>query len=611
MPARIRVFLAVVLASSLAGCGETPASRATGPISLVVLHSADTHAQLFPYARVLSARDQARGLGVAETLAELGGFARLATRVREERRRSARVLHVDAGDVFQGSLSFLRYEGKPELEVLSALGLDAQALGNHELDRGPRPFRESYREFAGFPLLAANYEADGAGEAGSPAPFAVVAAGDVRVGVIGVGNVASVPELRERPNDFEWLPVDAERAVQGYVDFLRPLVDVVVAVTHLGLSGDEALVRGTSGLDAVLGGHQHIVLDAPRFVDDCAGGRVTDAWGVSRGCSPRRVPIVHSGAYTEYLGRLTLALDDRAFALPATYDPLDHYEVTGALYEPLPLSRDVPEDAEIAALIAPYAATWRDARFGAVAYAPAAVARTSASGGDSSLGNFAARAARAFAGADVALLAASGLRRDLPPGLVDDETLFRSLPFDDPIVLLRVTGEELLAALEVAAKLGSARECEAPINIDGFRVELRCACETAPCALTDDIAPGSSYRLATTAYLARGAHALLRPRSEHEWLEIAPTLARATAERLRHVAPCDEPVDAACRAGCSAAWVARAAERCESGELHPACTSFEQACVAARAICAELACIDAAAGAAEDGRVFVSTPAEQ
>jgi 5'-nucleotidase len=601
---RVRIFAVVWLSAAL-GCGETRASAPTGPVSLVVLHSADTHAQLFPYARVLSARDEQRGLGSAETLTEVGGFARLATRVREERRRAARVLHVDSGDVFQGSLSFLRYQGEPELKVLSALGVDAQALGNHELDGGPA-FRESYREFAQFPLLAANYEVDGAGDASAPAPFTVVTAGDVLVGVIGVGNVASVPKLRERPNELELSSVESERAVQAHVDFLRPLVDVVIAVTHLGLSGDEALVRGTSGLDAVFGGHQHIVLDAPRFVDDCSGGRVTDAWGFSRRCSPRRVPIVHSGAYTEYLGRLTLTLDDRPFALPASYDPIDRYEVTQALYEPLPLSRDVVEDAAISALIAPYADRERDPRLGVTAFAPAAVARAGANGGDSPLGNLAARAARVFAESDVALVPSSGLRRDLPPGLLDEETLFRSLPFDDPIVRMRVTGAELLAALDTAATLASSRGCETPIHVDGIRVALRCSCDAGPCATASEVATDGAYELATTAYLARGAHGLFRPRNEHEWIEIAPNLARAVVERLRHGVACDEPVDETCGAGCSGAWVARAAERCARGAIHPACASLEQACAFARETCAELPCAGAAVGAAEDGRVVVA-----
>lgn len=593
----------------MAACGEQPAWP-TGPTSLVVLHSADTHAQLLPYARVLSWRDEQRGLGRAETLTEVGGLARLATRVREERRRAAHAIHLDSGDIFQGSLSFLRYQGEPELRVFSAIGVNAQALGNHELDLGPAPFRESYREFARFPLLAANYEVDGAGDAGAPAPYAVIGAGALLVGVIGVGNVASVPELRERPNEFALIAAQAAPAVQGYVDYLRPLVDVVLALTHLGLSGDEALVRNTSGLDAVLGGHQHIVLDEPRFVDDCAGGHVTDAWGFARRCSPRRVPIVHSGAYTEYLGRLTLSLDDRAFALPGAHDALDRYEVTNAAYEPLPLSRAVAEDAEIAALIAPYADAAGDARLGAIAYTPSAVPRVSAAGGDSPLGNLAARAARVFAAADLSLIAASGLRRDLPPGLQDEATLFRSLPFDDALVRVRVTGAEVLAALEVAAELAARRECQTPIHVDGVRLDLRCPCAAAPCVSAPGITPHAFYDLATTTYLAEGAHALLRARTPREWLEIAPNLSRVVSERLRHGAPCMEPLDAACRTGCSGAWVTRAGESCREGQLHPACASFEQACEFALATCAELTCVDARVGAGVDGRLVITAPEE-
>ena len=48
------------------------------------------------------------------------------------------------------------------------------------------------------------------------------------------------------------------------VDFLRPSADVIVLATHQGLSGDEYTIRHTEGVDVVLGGHLHVVLDPPR-----------------------------------------------------------------------------------------------------------------------------------------------------------------------------------------------------------------------------------------------------------------------------------------------------------------------------------------------------------
>jgi 5'-nucleotidase len=606
----------------------------------VILHTADTHSQLFPYARTLSARDQDRGLGAAATLSEIGGFARLATRLREERQQAPLVLHLDSGDVFQGSLAFVQHEGEPELKALSAMGVDAQAVGNHELDEGSELFYESYAAFARFPLLGSNYRADGAGDAGTPRPFAVVDAGGLRVGVIGVGNVTSVSALRERPNDFELVALDVARSVQGYVDFLRPFADVVVAITHLGLAGDEGLVRETSGLDAVLGGHQHIVLDEARFIDDCASGAVDDGFGFSRRCSPRRVPIVHSGAYTEYLGRLTLSLDNRDFAIGPSYDPLDAHEVTAAEYVPLPLSHEVPQDPAVAALLAPYATShFIEPRLGAIGYAPVAIPRAGVTGADSPLGNLAARAARVFAMADVSVIGASGLRRDVPAGLLDEDGLFRALPFDDAVVVVRATGAELLGALSRAAELAAQRECVTPIHVDGIRAVLDCPCAAKPCvraaalpsgvmcARDEDcvmlgsfcdlgasatgrcllpIAPAGSYELATTEYLARGAHGLFSARNENDWVEIAPNLARAVAERLRGSRPCVERVDGACHAGCAAALVTRAQERCAAGMSHPACESLEAACSLAFEACLALPCLDAALGAERDARLVLA-----
>ena len=226
-----------------------------------------------------------------------------------------RSLVLDSGDAFQGSLAFDTWAGEPELLALAALGVQAQALGNHELDRGAENLRERYRELATFPLLGANYLDDSAaGVAELVSPFVVLDARGLRVGVIGVANVHSVPALRERPNELGVLARDAAGAVQGAVDALRPIVDVVVVLTHLGLDGDRALVRETSGIDVVLGGHQHVALDEPLEAMDCGGsgeGTILDAWGRERRCTARRVLVAHSGAYAKYLGKLALTLDDR------------------------------------------------------------------------------------------------------------------------------------------------------------------------------------------------------------------------------------------------------------------------------------------------------------
>jgi 5'-nucleotidase / UDP-sugar diphosphatase len=566
-----------VFALATSGCtARTPADGGLGPVELVLLHTADTHSQLFPWTTVIGAADARRGLGAANALAEVGGFARLATLIRRERAAASRVLHLDSGDLFQGSLTFERFGGEPEVLAFDALGVDAQALGNHELDHGAEPLAAQYGPLATFPLLAANYAADGApGVSGVLEPFAVLDAAGLRVGVIGVGNTSSVGLLRERPNELGAVALGAAGAVQGAIDALRPLVDLVIAVTHLGLSGDEALVRETSGLDVVLGGHQHIALDQPAWQLDCGGGsdgegRVRDAWGRERACSPRRVPIVHSGAYAKFLGKLRLGLAAEPALFGPSYDPLDRYELGALAFELLPVRSDTAADSAVSALLEPY----RDGALetaGAAAilgFARAPVERAGATGADSPLGSFAAEAVRRHAGSEHALIGASSLRHDLPPGAIDAETLARVMPFDDPLVRVRLSGAALERAFTHAALAAALRDCRTQLHVAGLRIRFVCPCaqgdcvsvyptqtdvpcrSDAECAEFQGSCDGqrcfapllrdASYDLATTAYLAAGGSGLFDP------IAAPPTAAgdgvrEAVSEAIRQLPRCVPP----------------------------------------------------------------------
>jgi 5'-nucleotidase / UDP-sugar diphosphatase len=590
---------AIVSAFALVGCAPDVGSTALAArLELVVLHTSDTHSALFSFPLLVGPADAARGLGRSRERRYVGGFARLATVLAAERRAAERVVHVDSGDLFQGSLTFERHGGEPEVLGFDALGVDAQVLGNHELDGGVGPLADRFLPLSTYPLLAANLlaEAGGPGLSSLLRPFALLDAGGLRVAVIGVGNVGSVPLLGERPNELGVLALAAAPAVQARIDELRPVVDVIVLGTHLGLSGDEAIVRATSGADLVLGGHQHLVLDEPAWVADCSGGSVADSAGRTRRCVPRRVPVIHSGAYGKFVGRARLGLDA---SLPGA-DRLDGYEVSSLDFELLPVNEDIAPDARMEALLAPYSEP-RATPHAAIGFAPAAVERFGPTGGDSPLGNLAATAARRAALADLALIGASSLRHDLPPGLVEEEGIVRVLPFEDSIVRLRVVGSALLATLSQAARSAANRDCRTQIHVAGATARFTCPCASTPCVRlyvhetaqrcrTDaDCAhfdgacdPGlgnmglcrapvlasESYELATTAYLAHGGSGLLPALGAGEPVVVSDTLADAVIEHLRDAPPC-------------------------APALSPG---------------VELPCVDAGSGAVRDGRIVIEAP---
>jgi 5'-nucleotidase len=643
----VRRTLVIAFIFALLGCGSEPSeARLHGPAELVLLHTADTHSELFPWRTLVGSSDARRGLGAEASVVEVGGFARLATLLRGERARAPRALHLDAGDLFQGSLTFERFGGEPEVLAFDTLGVDAQALGNHELDRGLLLAHERYRTLAHFPLLAANYVADAAvGLSDVLQPFTVLDARGLRVGVIGVGNTSTVALLAERPNELGELAESAASAVQAAIDELRPVVDLLVVVTHVGLDADERLVAATSGIDIVLGGHQHLTLDEPDWVEDCGGGGepvVRDGWGNARRCEPRRVPIVHSGAYGKYIGRVALALDDDGARLGPTYDPLDRYEVVGLDFTLVPVRADTPDDPAVAELLAAYRPAPGDvlAAPEVLADAPEFVERYGATGGDSPLGNFAASAARAAVEADVAVIGASSLRHDLPAGAVDLEALVHVVPFEDPVVRVELTGSALARLFERAAEEAAGRECRTPVHVAGALVRFRCPCAGADCAQV--FAPQTAVacasdadctaidgacgartgtngtcfaplddeavlRVATTEYLAAGGGGLFEPAPASTRVRAADSLSAAMSDFVRGRSSC-AATSTDCSHGCAADLVARAEAACADARGSSACELPSTLCARASAACRYVACLDAGAGAERDGRIRFEVP---
>src|SRR5438034_1238379 len=71
---------------------------------------------------------------------------------------AGRVIHLDSGDCFQGAPIFNFFYGEPEVRAMSALGVDAAVVGNHEFDRGAQNVATQMQRWSNFALLAANYK---------------------------------------------------------------------------------------------------------------------------------------------------------------------------------------------------------------------------------------------------------------------------------------------------------------------------------------------------------------------------------------------------------------------------------------------------------------------
>jgi 5'-nucleotidase len=528
-------------------------------VGLTILHTADIHSRLYPYEQVITQTDSELNLGAINTVADVGGVARVAYLINRERARSGRVIHLDSGDCFQGAPIFNFFKGEPEVRSVSQLGVDVAVVGNHEFDSGAQNLATQMQRWANFPLLSANYRYDDTSQDGPAAtvarlgsvvrPFTVVNVGGLKVGVIGMANLSSLTSIFDSPNRLGITPLNTVEVAQFYIDLLRPYVDVVGLVSHMGLDVDQQAVRGTTGLDFIMGGHNHIVINPPQEIRDCsadpnnpgyvwavdpnakidpgatppddpepelAGSKgkrdpINHPFAFQRPCKPRRVLISHSGAFAKYVGRLDLVVtNDPSRASPtdnpADYDPVNGFEVETIRYTIFPVNATVPEDPVMKQMLEPYR---RALDYAAdldilVGYSPLGAKRYASNGGDSPLGNLVADAMWLRLGiqTDFSLTNSTGLRTDLNPGPVTIEQMYNIFPFDNSITKMQLSGAEVEELFDFSARRSASRGCASQIQIAGARVRLNCSgCDRLAIPCTDDgacVAAGRDACDATT-----------------------------------------------------------------------------------------------------------------
>jgi 5'-nucleotidase / UDP-sugar diphosphatase len=508
-------------------------------IRFTLIHTSDIHSRLFPYHFEPNSFDRGYGL----TKSPYGGIARMATLVKQIRRSSNRSLWLDSGDSFQGAPVFNMFKGEAEMRALSLAGMDGAVLGNHEFDTGAKNLFEKIDNWASFPLLAGNYawdnpppgavNPDGRSLRDVIAPYAVYDVKGLKVGVIGMGNTSTITSIYEGGNNLGFRPVDDEAALAGWVRLIRPSVDVVVVVSHLGLDEDEDLTASQvesdpnqeisqstlSGVDVILGGHLHIVTNPPKVITNDEAGHQTI--------------LVHSGAFAKFVGRLDLVVKVGT----NNGDPAQRSRVTSFAYKNLPVQADIPEDAEVAGLMWPYSVRInQEIDLGGVfayvhpgtAVEKTKITRNDITGGDSQLGNLVARSMQLQEGveAEFAITNSLGIRADFEYGPLTIEQMFNVFPFENSITVIYLSGDEVQETLDYVALRSASRGCRTQAQVSGIAFDMVCAGPNGAyakniaigdrCRIGNDpdaeidftkcakLEKGSLYRVAVNDYIAAG-----------------------------------------------------------------------------------------------------------
>ncbi|MBI2922311.1 MAG: bifunctional metallophosphatase/5'-nucleotidase [Planctomycetes bacterium] len=432
---------------------------------VTVLHTNDLHGALVPN-RDFDASGQ--------RLPEFGGAARIAAILALERASAEKegraVLLLDAGDFFHGTPEGNSTKGRAVVEFMNAVRYDAMTLGNHDWAYGEENLRD-LRKLAKFPFLTCNVTVI---DPASPAPAKIVEyavpwtrldAGGVRVTVIGL-TTPGTPDMnlpehcpRER---LDFLPYERQGA--DYLRRARGDTDLVIALSHLGSSSDEALARKAPGWDLIVGGHDHRSFE--------------------RGIEKHGTLMVQAGCSGEFVGRVDISWDTAARKIVKREARLIRVDAS------------IVPDPAVAALLVPRIEAGMDQAFGTTG------GFLGRSPPESPLGCLLADAIRMAADADVALLNTGGVRADLPAGPVTRRDLYMAAPFEDSLLTVSLTGAELRQLLD-----GAFREGRLSYPVSGMSFTVNASKPAGERILGLKVGgaafdPSKSYSLATTRFAA-------------------------------------------------------------------------------------------------------------
>ena len=360
---------------------------------------------------------------------------------------------VSCGDFASGGLVGAISKGEEIVRIMNYVGYDAIALGNHEFDYGvPQMF--NITDSLDAPVLCANLKNVQTEEFPYQA-YHIVSYGDVDIAYIGFttttsGTVTSLSDEQGNPL-YSLMREDLYINAQHFIDEARSKgADYVIALSHLGDSqkgihpNSTGLIANTSGLDAVIDGHDHHVIEES-FINDKDG---------------KPVLLTSSGTNFQYIGKLTIDTNGgiRSALVNTSSSGFVPDNATQQFVDQIKEEVEGLGDFVIG-----------NSNVDLTIYDDNGkrIVRKQ----ETNIGDFCADAFRAFTGADIALVNGGGIRKDIKKGEILFNDLYNVMPFGDMIATGSLTGQQLTDVLEYAvSKLPD--EAGVFMQVSGLRFKI-------------------------------------------------------------------------------------------------------------------------------------------
>ncbi|MDO8879682.1 MAG: bifunctional UDP-sugar hydrolase/5'-nucleotidase [Coriobacteriia bacterium] len=343
-----------------------------------------------------------------------GGLALLSAYVNKVRAEEENVFYVIAGDMLQGSIIDSDFKGISTIDIMNYITPDVVGVGNHEIDYGV-PHLLFLEKIANFPIVSANLYIKGFDKRLMD-PYVIIekAGFDVLFTGIITEKVVDAMRLDDVIGAFMDVHEAADEVGRICNAYRNDDIDLTILLTHIGFESDvelAALLDPAWGVDMIIGGHSHTVLEQPAVVNG--------------------ILVTQAGTGTDQIGRFDIVVDD------------DTNSIVEWTWQLIPISSDLVEpDQGMVDFIARYKSEV-DRKYSIVVTKLTHEHTHPRREVETDLGNLMADALAAETQADVVLLGAGSVRVEKLGPVVTLMDFMGCFPYDDTVTRYTVTGATL------------------------------------------------------------------------------------------------------------------------------------------------------------------------
>jgi len=201
----------------------------------------------------------------------IGGLSLLSGYINKVRSEEKNVLYVVSGDMVQGSLIDAEYKGISTMEIMNYLAPDVVTLGNHEFDYG-LPHLLFLEKMANFPIVNANLYIKKYNKR-LMKPYHIIKKDGFDILFTGIITDKILDALKTDKLVGSFVSLEEASSEVGKIcnAYKNDDIDLTICLTHIGYDSDlelAKLLKPEWGVDMIIGGHSHTILEKPTVVNN-------------------------------------------------------------------------------------------------------------------------------------------------------------------------------------------------------------------------------------------------------------------------------------------------------------------------------------------------------